>query len=53
VVVPREDIARGYEVGKGRYLIVEDEEFEAIQIESTWAHRLTSSLLRARSKRCI
>ena len=34
-VVPREDIARGYEVGKGQYLLVEDEEFEAIQIEST------------------
>src|SRR6478752_10552992 len=34
-VVPREDIARGYEVGKGKYLVVEDEEFEAIQIEST------------------
>jgi DNA end-binding protein Ku len=34
-VVPREDSARGYEVGKGQYLIVEDEEFEAIQIEST------------------
>ena len=24
-----------YEVGKGQYLVVEDEEFEAIQIEST------------------
>jgi DNA end-binding protein Ku len=34
-VVPREDTARGYEIGKGRYLIFEDEEFEAIQIEST------------------
>jgi hypothetical protein len=34
-VVSREDIARGYEVGKGQYLVVEDEEFEAIQIEST------------------
>ena len=34
-VVPREDIARGYEVGKGQYLVVEDKEFEAIQIEST------------------
>src|SRR5215469_5502008 len=34
-VVPREDIARGYEIGKGQYLLVEDEEFEAIQIEST------------------
>ena len=34
-VVSREDIARGYEVGKDQYLVFEDEEFEAIQIEST------------------
>ena len=34
-VVPREDMARGYEVAKGQYLIVEDDEFEAVQIEST------------------
>jgi DNA end-binding protein Ku len=34
-VVPREDIARGYEVGKGQYLIVEDDEVEAVQVEST------------------
>jgi len=34
-VVPREDTARGYEVAKGQYLLVEDEEFEAIPIEST------------------
>ena len=34
-IVPREDMGRGYEVGKGQYLVVEDEEFEAIQIEST------------------
>ncbi len=34
-VVPREDTARGYEIGKGQYLIVEDEELEAVQIEST------------------
>jgi DNA end-binding protein Ku len=34
-VVPREDIARGYEVAKGQYLIVEDEEIDAVQIEST------------------
>jgi Ku protein len=33
--VPREDIARGYEVGKGQYLIVEDDELEAVQVEST------------------
>src|SRR5271168_4872269 len=34
-LVPREDMARGYEVAKGQYLLVEDKEFEAIQIEST------------------
>jgi DNA end-binding protein Ku len=34
-VVPREDMARGYEIAKGQYLIVEDEELEAVQIEST------------------
>jgi DNA end-binding protein Ku len=34
-VVPREDTARGYEVAKGQYLLVEDDEFDAIQIEST------------------
>ena len=34
-VVPREDTARGYEVAKCQYLIVEDEELDAVQIEST------------------
>jgi DNA end-binding protein Ku len=34
-VVSREDIARGYEVAKGQYLIIEDEELDAVQIEST------------------
>src|SRR6516225_7758078 len=34
-VISREDTARGYEVGKDQYLVFEDEEFEAIQIEST------------------
>jgi DNA end-binding protein Ku len=33
--VPREDVARGYEIGKGQYLIVEDDELEAVQVEST------------------
>ena len=35
--VEREDVGRGYEVGKGEYLQVEDEEIEKIQIESTHA----------------
>jgi DNA end-binding protein Ku len=34
-LVPREDTARGYEVAKGQYLIVEDQEIDAVQIEST------------------
>ena len=34
-VVPRDDMVRGYEVAKGQYMIVEDEEIEAVQIEST------------------
>jgi DNA end-binding protein Ku len=34
-VVPREDIARGYEAGKGQYFLVEDEAIEAVEIEST------------------
>ena len=33
--VEREDIGRGYEIGKGEYLQVEDEEIEKIQIPST------------------
>src|SRR5581483_3163906 len=34
-VVEREDIGRGYEIGKGEYLMVEDDELEKIKIEST------------------
>jgi DNA end-binding protein Ku len=34
-VVPREDTARGFEVAKGQYLTVEDQEIDAVQIEST------------------
>jgi Uncharacterized conserved protein len=52
-VVTREDIARGYEVGKGQYLVVEDEEFEAIQIESTRTIDIDSSFQRARSTSAI
>jgi DNA end-binding protein Ku len=33
--VDKEDIGRGYEIGKGQYLQVEDQELEKIQIEST------------------
>jgi DNA end-binding protein Ku len=34
-VISRDDMVRGYEVAKGQYMIVEDEEIEAVQIEST------------------
>ena len=34
-VVAREDTARGYEVAKGQYLMIEDQEIDAVQIEST------------------
>src|SRR6202043_740906 len=33
--VEKEDIGRGYEIGKGQYLRVEDEEIEKIRIESS------------------
>ena len=33
--VEKEDIGRGYEIGKGEYLLVEDDEIEKIKIEST------------------
>jgi DNA end-binding protein Ku len=33
--VEKEDIGRGYEIGKGQYLQVEDEEIEKIRIESS------------------
>jgi DNA end-binding protein Ku len=33
--VDKEDVGRGYEVGKGQYVQVEDEEIEKIKIEST------------------
>jgi DNA end-binding protein Ku len=33
--VDKEDVGRGYEIGKGEYLQVEDEELEKVQIESS------------------
>jgi DNA end-binding protein Ku len=36
-VVSRDDMVRGYEVAKGQYMIVEDSEVDAVQIESTRA----------------
>ena len=49
-VVPREDIARGYEVAKGQYLIVEDEELDAVQIAPSTS---ISSCRKARSMSAI
>jgi DNA end-binding protein Ku len=45
--VEREDVGRGYEVGKNQYIQVEDEEIEKIQIESTHTIDITSFVPRA------
>jgi DNA end-binding protein Ku len=45
--VEREDIGRGYEVAKGQYIQVEDEEIEKIKIASTHTIDITSFVPRA------
>jgi len=45
--VEKEDVGRGYEVGKSEYLQVEDEEIEKIQIESTHAIDIDSFVPKA------
>ena len=45
--VDKEDIGRGYEIGKGQYLQVEDEELEKIKIESTHTIEIDSFVPRA------
>ena len=45
--VEKEDVGRGYEIGKGQYLQVEDEELEKIQIESTHTIEIDSFVPRA------
>lgn len=35
VVVPREEIVKGYEFVKGQYVLFDDEEFEALEAEAT------------------
>ena len=52
-VVPREDTARGYEVGKGQYLVVEDEGLEAFSLKARGPSTSTSSFQRARSTSAI
>jgi DNA end-binding protein Ku len=45
--VEREDVGRGYEIGKGQYIQVEDEELAKIQIESTHTLDIDSFVPRA------
>jgi len=46
-LVEKEDIGRGYEVAKGQYVQVEDDELEKIQIESTHTIEIDSFVPRA------
>ena len=46
-VVEKEDIGRGYEIGKGEYLLVEDDELEQIKVESTHTVDIQSFVPRA------
>src|SRR3954454_17617947 len=46
-LVEREDIGRGYEVAKGQYVLVEDEEIDKITIESTHTIDIKSFVPRA------
>jgi DNA end-binding protein Ku len=45
--VEKEDIGRGYEVAKGQYIQIEDDELEKIQIESTHTIEIDSFVPRA------
>src|SRR6266480_3614899 len=45
--VEKDDIGRGYEIGKGQYLQVEDDEIEKIRIESTHTIDIASFVPRA------
>ena len=42
---------RGYEVAKGQYMVVEDEEIESVQIESTRTIDIDHSFQKVRSMR--
>src|SRR4030081_22656 len=46
-LVEKDDVGRGYEIGKGQYLQVEDDELEKIQIESTHTIDLQTFVPRA------
>ena len=45
--VDKEDIGRGYEVGKNQFVMVEDEELEKIRVESTHTIDIDSFVPRA------
>jgi DNA end-binding protein Ku len=45
--VEKEDVGRGFEVGKGQYLQIEDDEIEKIRIESTHTIEIDSFVPRA------
>jgi DNA end-binding protein Ku len=45
--VEKEDIGRGYEIGKGQYLQIEDEEIEKIRIESSHTIEIDSFVPRS------
>jgi DNA end-binding protein Ku len=45
--VEKDDIGRGYEIGKGQYLQVEDDEIEKIRIESTHTIEIDSFVPRS------
>ena len=51
--VETDDKGRGYEIGKGQFLLVEDEELEAIEIESTHTIDIDSFVLGAEIDRCF
>jgi len=46
-LVEKDDIGRGYEVGKGEYLQISDEELEKIEIESTHTIEIDSFVPRS------
>jgi DNA end-binding protein Ku len=46
-LVEKDDIGRGYEIGKGQYLQVEDDEIEKIRIESTHTIEIDSFVPRS------
>jgi DNA end-binding protein Ku len=45
--VDKDDIGRGYEVGNGQYVLVEDEELEKIRIESTHTIKIDNFVKRS------